>query len=114
MTFLHPYETAEALCRRRNKVSTAAKRQVVWADSRWHGPAMMSNGRDGNFKCILMVLYESFEDLRCCIRLRISMSRFEMTLLHPYETAVALCRRRNKVSTAVSYTHLTLPTILLV
>ena len=26
---LHPYESAEALCRRRNKVSTAAKWQVV-------------------------------------------------------------------------------------
>ena len=41
---LHPYESAEALCRRRNKVSTAAEWQVVWADSRWHVSAMMSNG----------------------------------------------------------------------
>ena len=64
MTLLHPYEFAEALCPRRNKVSTAAQWQVVWADSRWHGPAMMSNGRDGNFKCIRMDTYESFEDLR--------------------------------------------------
>ena len=48
MSLLHPYETAEALCRRRNKASTAAKRQVVWADSRWYGPAM-STGRDGFF-----------------------------------------------------------------
>ena len=62
---LHPYETAEAFCRRRNKVSTAAEWQVVWADSRWYGPAMMSNGRDGNLKCILMDTYESFEALRC-------------------------------------------------
>ena len=30
--------------------STAAEWQVVWADSRWYGPARMSNGRDGNFK----------------------------------------------------------------
>ena len=67
ITSLHPYETAEALCRRRNKVSTAAEWQVVWADLRWHGPAMMSNGRDGNFKCILMDTYESFEALRCCM-----------------------------------------------
>ena len=59
MTLLQPYETAEALCRRRNKVSTAAKGQVVWADSRWHGPAMMSNGRDGNFNSIIMDTYES-------------------------------------------------------
>ena len=59
MTFVHPYESAEALCRRRNKASTAAKWQVVWADSRWHGPSMMSNGRDGLSKaslCILMNL----------------------------------------------------------
>ena len=66
MTLLNPYEAAEASCPRRNKVSTAAKRQVVWADSRWYGPAMMSNGRDGNFKCILMDTYESVEALRCC------------------------------------------------
>ena len=97
----HPYESAEALCRRRNKVST--QWQVVRADSRWYGPAMMSNGRDGNFKCILMDTYESVEALRCCIRLRIFISRFEMTLLHPYETAEALCRRRNKVSTAAEW-----------
>ena len=44
MTLLHPYESAEALCRRRNKVSTAAEWQVIWADSRWYGPAMMSRG----------------------------------------------------------------------
>ena len=73
MTLLHPYEIAEALCRRRNKVSTAAEWQAVWADSRWYGPAAMSNGRDGNFQfnneCILMDTYESFEALRCCIRL---------------------------------------------
>ena len=60
---LHPYEVAEALWRRRNKVSTAAEWQVVWADSRWHGPAMMSNGCDGNFNCILMNTYESVEAL---------------------------------------------------
>ena len=68
MTLLHPYETAVALCRRRNKISTAAKWQVVWADSRWYGLAMMSNGRDGNFQRILMDTYESVEALRCCIR----------------------------------------------
>jgi len=51
---LHPYESAEALCRRRNKVSTAAKWQVVRADSRWYGPAMMSNGRDGTCKGSLL------------------------------------------------------------
>ena len=67
MTLLNPYEAAEASCPRRNKVSTAAKRQVVWADSRWYGPPMMSNGRDGNFKVILMDTYESVEALRCCI-----------------------------------------------
>ena len=66
---LHPYESAEALCRRRNKVSTAAKWQVVRADSRWYGPAMMSNGRDGLLQGILMCTYESVEALRCCIRL---------------------------------------------
>ena len=103
MTLVHPYESAEALCRRRNKVSTAAEWQVVWIDSRWYGPAMMSNGRDGNFKCILMDTYESCEDLRCCIRLRIFMSRFEMLLLHPYETAEALCRRRNTVSATAEW-----------
>ena len=65
---LHPYESAEALCRRRSKVSTAAEWQVVWADSRWHVPAMMSNGRDGNFNGILMDTYQSVEALRCCIR----------------------------------------------
>ena len=54
MTLLHLYETAAALCCRRNKVSTAAKQQVVWADSRWHGPAMMSNGRDGTCKGSLL------------------------------------------------------------
>ena len=70
MTLLHPYESAEALCRRRNKVSTAAEWQVVWADSCWHGPAMMSNGRDGNFNGILMDTYESLEALRCCNPLR--------------------------------------------
>ena len=77
MTLLHLYETAAALCCRRNKVSTAAKQQVAWADSRWHGPAMMSNGRDGNFKCILMDTYESFEALRCCMCLRIFMNPFD-------------------------------------
>ena len=51
---LHPYESAEASCRRRNKVSTAAKWQVVRADSRWYGPAMMSNGRDGTCKGSLL------------------------------------------------------------
>ena len=56
MTLLHPYESAEASCRRRNKVSTAAKWQVVLADSRWYGPAMMSAGREGLFKGILMNL----------------------------------------------------------
>ena len=65
MTLLRPYETVEALCRMRDKVSTAAEWQVVWADSRWHGPAMMSNGCDGNYKCILMDTYESFEAFRC-------------------------------------------------
>ncbi len=79
MTFVHPYESAEALCSRRNKVSTAAEWQVAWADGRWHGPAMMSNGRDGNFnsiimdtyesKGILMYTYDSVEALRCCIHL---------------------------------------------
>ena len=69
MTLLHPYETAEALCRRRNKVSTTAKWQVVWADSRWSGPSMMSNGRDGLFKASLCILMNLFEVLRCCIRL---------------------------------------------
>ena len=54
---LHPYESAEALCRRRSKVSTAAKWQVVWADSCWYGPAMMSNCRDGLIKGILMYAY---------------------------------------------------------
>ena len=54
MTLLHPYESAEALCPRRNKVLTAAKWQVVWADSRWYGSAIMSNGRDGTCKGILM------------------------------------------------------------
>ena len=68
MTCLHPSESAEALCRRRKKVSTAAKWQVVWADSRWYEPAMMSKGRDSNFKAILMDTYESVEALRCCIR----------------------------------------------
>ena len=68
MTLLHPYETAEALCRRRNKVSTAAEWQVVWTDSRCYGPSMMSNGRDGRFKGIPMYTYESVEALRCCIR----------------------------------------------
>ena len=63
MTLLHLHETSEALCRRRNKVSTAAKWQAVWADSRWYGPAMMSNGRDGNFKGILVDTYESVEAL---------------------------------------------------
>ena len=67
---LHPYESAEALCRRRNKVSIAAEWQLVWADRRWHGPAMMSNGRDGNFNGILMDTYESVEALRCCNPLR--------------------------------------------
>ena len=61
MTLLHPYETAEALCPRRSKVSTAAKWQVVWADSRWYGPAMMSNGRDGNFKHIPMDSYNQLK-----------------------------------------------------
>ena len=56
-----------------------------------------------NFKCILVDTYESFEGLRCCICLRIFMSRFEMTLLHPYESAEALCRRRNKVSTTAKW-----------
>ena len=32
---------------------------------RW--PAMMSNGRDGNFKGILMDTYESVEALRCLV-----------------------------------------------
>ena len=64
---------------------------------------MMSNGRDGNFKCILMDTYESFEDLRCCICLRIFMSRFEMTFVHPYESAEAFCRRRNKISIAAEW-----------
>ena len=64
MTLLHPYESAEALCRRRNKVSTTAEWQVVWADRRWHGPAMMSNGRDGNFNRILMDTYESVQARR--------------------------------------------------
>ena len=54
MTLLNPYEAAEASCPRRNEVSTAAKRQVVWADSRWYGPAMMSNGRDGTCKGSLL------------------------------------------------------------
>ena len=67
MALLHPYEIAAALCRRRNEVSTAAKWQVVWADSRWYGPAMMSNGRDGNFKGILMDTHELVEAFRCCI-----------------------------------------------
>ena len=84
MTLLHPSDTAEALRRMRNKVSTAAKWQVVWAESRWYGPAMMSNGRHGNFKCIRMCTHGPFEDLRCCLRLRCFMSRFGMTLLHPY------------------------------
>ena len=56
MTLFHPYESAEALCRRRNKVSTAAEWQAVWADSRWYGPAMMSNGRDDNLKLFLWIL----------------------------------------------------------
>ena len=60
MTFVHPYESAEALCRRRNKVPTTAKWQVVWADSRWYGPAMMSTGRGTAFLkaslCVLMNL----------------------------------------------------------
>ena len=56
MTLLHPYETAEALCRRRNKVATAAKWQAVWADSRWYGPAVTSNGQDGHFKGIIMYI----------------------------------------------------------
>ena len=47
--------------------SVEALRCLVWADSRWHGPAMMSNGRDGNFKGILMDTYESVEALRCCM-----------------------------------------------
>ena len=64
MTLLHPYECAEALCRRRNKVSTAAEWQVVRADSCWYGPAMMSNGRDGNFKGIFMDTYESVQARR--------------------------------------------------
>ena len=54
-------------------------------------------------KGILMYTYESVEALRCCIRLRIFISRFEMTLSHPYETAEALCRRRNKVPTAAEW-----------
>ena len=68
-----PYETAEALCRRRNKVSAAAKWQVVGADSRWYGPAMISNGRDGLFKGILVYTYESVMNLLS----------FEM--LHPFK-----------------------------
>ena len=64
---------------------------------------MMSNGRDGFFKGILLYTYESDEALRCCIRLRIFISRLEMTLLHPYETAEALCRRRNNVSTVAEW-----------
>ena len=28
--------------------------QAVWADSRWYGPAVMSNGQDGHFKGIIM------------------------------------------------------------
>ena len=54
MTLSHPYETAEALCRRRDKISTAAQLQVVRADSRWYEPAMMSNGRDGTCKGSLL------------------------------------------------------------
>ena len=56
MALLHPYESAEALFRRRNKVSPAAECQVVWADSRWYGPSMMSNGRDGLLKASLGIL----------------------------------------------------------
>ena len=83
--------------------SVEALRCLVWADSRWHGPAMMSNGRDGLFEGILMYTYETVKALRCCIRLRIFISRLEMTLLHPYKIAEALCRRRNKISTAAEW-----------
>ena len=51
-----------------NGFSTEAEWQVVRADSRWYGPAMMSNGRDGLLKGILMYTYESVEALGCCIR----------------------------------------------
>ena len=64
---------------------------------------MMSNAVTAFFKGILMYTYESVEALRCCIRLCIFMIRFEMTLFHPYESAEALCRRRNKVSTAAEW-----------
>ena len=63
MTLLYPYESAEALCRRRNKVSTAAEWQVVWADIHWYVPAMMSHGRESNFKSIIVDTYESVEAL---------------------------------------------------
>ena len=66
MTVFHPYESAEALCRGRNYVFTAAEWQVVLADSRWHVSAMMSNGRDGNLNGILMDTYQPVEALRCC------------------------------------------------
>ena len=68
MTLLHPYESTEALCPRRNEVLTAAEWQVVWADSRWYGPSMMSNGRVRPFRGILMYTYESVEALKFCIR----------------------------------------------
>ena len=64
---------------------------------------MMPIGRDGFYQDIVMYTYESVEASRCCIRLRIFISRFEMTSLHPYETVEALCRKRNKVSTAAKW-----------
>ena len=56
MTLLHPYETAEALCRRRNKVSTAAEWLVIGADTRWYVPSMISMAVRAFFKGILTVV----------------------------------------------------------
>ena len=81
----HPYESAEALCRRRNKVPTAAKWQVVWADSRWYGPARMSNGRDGNLKVFYGYLWinRSFEVLHPLLESSwIPHFRYRMRLVH--------------------------------
>ena len=56
MILLHHYESAEALCCRRSRVSTAAEWQAVWADSRWYGSAVMSNGQVCHFKGIIMYI----------------------------------------------------------
>ena len=117
ITSLHPYETAEALCRGRNKDSTAAEWQVVWVESRWYGPSMISNGRDGLFKSILrivmcfdMVSCKKLRNLTCFLQENYQTwhvfcketviydmfpckKQVDFSNIHPYESAKALCRR---------------------